>query len=68
MRVVLQPMTEEIFRTYMSGHQEEYARDRVISDGEILEGALRTVRTQQEQIPVRNAQLALINSGGNCAV
>src|SRR5208282_6944998 len=48
MRVVLRPMTEETFRTYMRKHEEEYARDRMVTDRESFEQALRTTRAQHE--------------------
>jgi ribosomal protein S18 acetylase RimI-like enzyme len=48
MRIVLRPMTEETFRAYLREHEEEYAHDRMITDRESFEEALRTTRTQHE--------------------
>jgi GNAT superfamily N-acetyltransferase len=48
MHVVLQPMTDETFCVYLREHQEEYARDRMIVDGETFEEALRKTRAQHE--------------------
>ena len=42
MGVVLRPMTEDTYRTYLPEHEEEYARDRMITDQESFEDALRT--------------------------
>lgn len=48
MRVILRPMTEDVYQTYLQEHEEEYARDRVITDQESFELALRTTRAQHE--------------------
>jgi len=50
MGVVLQPMTEETYRTYLPEHEDEYARDRMITDRESFEEALRTTRAQHEAL------------------
>jgi ribosomal protein S18 acetylase RimI-like enzyme len=50
MPVILQPMTQETFHTYLREHQAEYARDRMITDHETFEAALQTTRTQHESM------------------
>jgi ribosomal protein S18 acetylase RimI-like enzyme len=39
-------MTEDTYQTYLLEHEEEYARDRMITDRESFEDALRTTRAQ----------------------
>ncbi len=52
MCITLQPMTDGVFQTYLSDHEEEYARDRMITDQETFEEALRTTQSQhQAMIP-----------------
>jgi GNAT superfamily N-acetyltransferase len=48
MRVALRPMNEETFRVYMREHEEGYARDRMIVDGETFDEAMRKTRAQHE--------------------
>jgi ribosomal protein S18 acetylase RimI-like enzyme len=43
-------MTEEIFQVYFREHQEEYARDRMITDQESFEIAMQTTRAQNEEM------------------
>jgi ribosomal protein S18 acetylase RimI-like enzyme len=50
MRVVLQPMTEETFQIYLREHEDEYARDRMITDQESFEEALRVTQSQHEAL------------------
>lgn len=50
MAITLRPMSEEIFSTYLREHEEEYARDRMITDGESFEEALKTTRAQHEAL------------------
>src|SRR5277367_4671861 len=47
-RVVLKPMTEETYQIYLRQHEEDYARDRMTTDRETFEEALRTTRAQHE--------------------
>jgi hypothetical protein len=45
-------MTEDTYRTYLRDHEEEYARDRMITDLESFDEAMRTTRAQHEaQLP-----------------
>lgn len=46
MHVVLRPMTEDAYQIYLREHEEEYARDRMITDRESFEEALKTTRAQ----------------------
>ena len=46
MHIVLRPMTEDTYQTYLREHEEEYARDRMITDRENFEDALRTTCAQ----------------------
>src|SRR5262249_57599553 len=39
-------MTEDAYQIYLREHEEEYARDRMITDRESFEDALRTTRVQ----------------------
>jgi GNAT superfamily N-acetyltransferase len=50
MQVVLRPMIEEIYLAYLSQHEQAYARDRMITDRESLEDALRTTRAQHQAL------------------
>ena len=50
MRVALRKMTEEVYRIYMPEHEEEYARDREITDYETFGEALRVVREQHKAL------------------
>ncbi len=50
MDVVLRPMTEDAYRSYLREHEEEYARDRMITDQESFEEALHTTRAQHEAL------------------
>jgi ribosomal protein S18 acetylase RimI-like enzyme len=45
-RIVLRPMTEDAYQTYLREHEEEYARDRTVTDRENFEDALRSARAQ----------------------
>ena len=46
MDIVLRPMTEDTYRSYLREHEEEYARDRMITDRESFEEALQHDRDQ----------------------
>jgi ribosomal protein S18 acetylase RimI-like enzyme len=46
MPIVLRPMTEDTYQIYMREHEEEHARDRMITDRESYEDALRITRAQ----------------------
>jgi ribosomal protein S18 acetylase RimI-like enzyme len=50
MGVVLRPMTEATYGEYLREHEEEYARDRMITDWESFDDALRTTRAQHEAL------------------
>jgi ribosomal protein S18 acetylase RimI-like enzyme len=50
MGIVLRHMTEETFQAYLREHEEEYARDRMITDQESYDEALRTTRAQHETL------------------
>ena len=50
MGVVLRPITEDTHRAYLREHEDEYARDRMITDRESFEEALRTTRAQHEAL------------------
>lgn len=50
MGIVLRAMTEGIFKSYMREHEEEYARDRMITDHESFEAALEMTRRQHEKM------------------
>jgi ribosomal protein S18 acetylase RimI-like enzyme len=50
MGIALRPMTETTYRAYLSEHEAEYARDRMLTDLESFEEALRTTRAQHEAL------------------
>jgi ribosomal protein S18 acetylase RimI-like enzyme len=48
MPVALRPMTPAVYQAYLQEHEEDYARDRMITDRQSFEQALQTTRAQHQ--------------------